>query len=81
MTIYDILQYYGNTVLVYMLSTISLELCTLFQKLVQKLVIKRTSNMLVYYIIPLNYWLAGHSENLKSNYVIFKKDLVFNKTI
>ena len=81
MTIYDILQYYGNTVLVYMLSTISLELCTLFQKLVQKLVIKRTSNMLVYYIIPLNYWLAGHSENLKSNNVIFKKDLVFNKTI
>ena len=45
MTIYDILQYYSNTVLVYMLSTISLELCTLFQKLVQKLVIKRTSNM------------------------------------
>ena len=35
--------------------TISLELCTLFQEMVQKVVKKGTSNMKVYYIIPLNY--------------------------
>ena len=35
--------------------TISFELCTLFQKLVQKVIKKRTSGVNVYYIIPLNY--------------------------
>ena len=52
--------------------SISFELCTLFQKLVQKVVNKRTSNMTVYYKIPLDYQLTGHLE--KSNYIIFKKD-------
>ena len=45
--------------------TISFELSTLFQKLVQKVVEKETSNKKVYYIIPLNYRLAGHPENFK----------------
>ena len=45
--------------------TISFELCTLFQKLVQKVVGKRTPNMIVIYIIPLNYQLTGHPENFK----------------
>ena len=30
-------------------------------------------NMKVYYIIPLNYRLARHSENSKPNFTIFKK--------
>ena len=50
---------------------ISFDLCTLSQKLVQKVVKKRVSNMIVYYKIPLNYRLTGIS---KSNYIIFKKD-------
>ena len=45
--------------------TISFELCTLFQKLVLKVVKKRTSNMKLYDIIPLNYRLNGHPEIFK----------------
>ena len=45
--------------------TISFKLCTLFLKLVLKVVKKRTSNIKVYYVIPLNYRLTGHPENFK----------------
>ena len=44
--------------------SISLEICTLFQKLVQEVVNKRTSNMTVY-LIQLDYQLTGHPENFK----------------
>ena len=54
-----------------MWSTISFELCTLFQKLVQKVVKKRTTNMKVYCIIPLNYLLTGHSQNFKMKLYYF----------
>ena len=40
--------------------TISFESSTLFQKLVYKAVKEKNVNMKVYYIIPLNYQLAGH---------------------
>ena len=38
-----------------------------FPKLVQKVVTKRTFNMKVHHIVPLNYWLTGHLENFKIN--------------
>ena len=44
--------------------SISFEICTLFQKLVQEVVNKRTSNMTVY-LIQLDYQLTGHPENFK----------------
>ena len=44
---------------------LSFELCTLFQKLVQKAAKNKTSNMKVYHIIPKNYRLTGHPENFK----------------
>ena len=53
---------------------ISFELRTLFQKLVQK-----TSNMKVYYVIPLNYQLTGHAENLKIKHYIIKSYIIFKK--
>ena len=40
--------------------TTSFELSALFQKVVQKASQKGTSNMKVYYIIPLKYRLTGH---------------------
>ena len=58
-----------------MWSTISFELCTLFQKLLQKVVTKRTSDMKVYYTIPLNYWLTRHPENFKSKLCYFQERL------
>ena len=61
--------------LVNMWSTISLELCTLFQKLMQKVVTKRTSNMKVYYIIPPNYWLTGHPGHFKIKQCYFQEKL------
>ena len=54
---------------------ISFELCALFQKQVQKHVKKRTSNMKVYYIIPLNYQLTGHPEILKIKLYYFQERL------
>ena len=57
--------------------TISFELCTLFQKLVQKVVKKRTSNMKVYYIIPLNNQSTGHPENFKIKLHYFQERLSF----
>ena len=47
------------------------ELYTLFQKLEQKIVKKRTLNMKVYYIILLSYQFTEDLENTKSNNVIF----------
>ena len=44
--------------------SISFEICTLFQKLAQEVVNKRTSNMTVY-LIQLDYQLTGHPENFK----------------
>ena len=44
--------------------SISFEICTLFQKLVQEVVNKRTSNMTVY-LIQLDYQLTEHPENFK----------------
>ena len=41
-----------------------MEIISLFQKLVQK-VVKRTSKLKVKYIIPLNYRLNEHPENFK----------------
>ena len=55
--------------------TISFELCTLLQKLVQKVVNQKTSNMTVYYIIPLNYQLTGHPENFKIKLYYFQERL------
>ena len=46
--------------------TISFELCTLFQKLVQRVVKKETSSMKVHYMIPLNYRMTGLK--IKLNY-------------
>ena len=46
-----------------------------FQKLVQKVAKTRTSNMNVYYIIPLNYRLTGHSENFKIKLYYFQERL------
>ena len=54
---------------------VSFELCTLFQKLLQKVVKKRTSNMKVYYIIPPNYQLTGHPENFKVKLYYFQERL------
>ena len=57
--------------------TISFELCTLFPKLVQKVVKKGTSNMKVYYIILVN----NIQRISKSNYIIFKeKNIVLDIT-
>ena len=53
----------------------SIKLCTLFQKLVQKVVAKVTSNMKVYYITPLTYRLTGHAENLKIKLYYFHERL------
>ena len=70
-----------NTLLVYMWSYLckqrskQTKLCTLFQKLVLKVVKKETSNMEVYYIIPLNYQLAGHPENFKVKIYYFQEGL------
>ena len=50
--------------------TISFALCTLFQKLVQKVAKKRTWN-----IIPLNDWLTGHPENFKIKLYYFQERL------
>ena len=55
--------------------TSSFELCTLFQKLVQKAVKKRTLDMKLYYIIPLNYQLTGHPENFKIKLYYFQERL------
>ena len=55
--------------------TISFELCTLFQKLVQKVVNKEPpSNMRVYYIILLNYQLTN-PENFKIKLYYFQERL------
>ena len=51
------------------------ELCTILPKLVQKVVKKRTSNMKVYYIIPLSYQLTGHLENFKIKLCYFEEKL------
>ena len=61
--------------------TISFKLCTLFQKLVQKVVKKGTSNMKVYYIIPLNYRLTGHPENFKIKLYYFQETLTLRYNI
>ena len=53
--------------------TASFELWTLFQKLMQNVVKERTSNIKVYYIIPLNYRLTGHPENFKIKLYYFKE--------
>ena len=45
---------------------------TLPIKLVQKVVTKRTSNMKVSYVIPLNYWLTGQPENFKIKLCYFQ---------
>ena len=58
-----------------MWSTVSIELCTLFKKLVQKVAKKRTSNMKVYCTIPLNYQLTGHPENFKIKLYYFQERL------
>ena len=42
----------------------SLELCTLFQKLLQK-VVKKSLNVKVYYVTQLNNDLTGHPEKFK----------------
>ena len=54
--------------------TIYFELCTLFQKMVPKVVQKRTWNMKVYYINPLNYQLTGHPENFKIKLYHFQEN-------
>ena len=46
-----------------------------FQKLVQKVVKKRTTNIKVYYIIPLNDRLPGHPENFKIKLYYFLERL------
>ena len=63
-----------------MWSTISFELCSLFKKLVQKVVKKRTLNMKVYCIIPLNYRLTGDPENFKIKLYYFQERQVFDIT-
>ena len=50
--------------------TISFELLTLFQKLVQKAVKKRTTNIKVYHIIPLNDRLLDIQRKI-DNYLFF----------
>ena len=55
------------------------ELCTLFQKLVQKIVEKGTSNTKVYYKIPLNYCLTEHPENFKAKLYYFQKRCITRK--
>ena len=60
--------------------TVSFELCTLFQKLVQK-VVKKTLNIKVYYIIPLKYRLTGHPENFKMKLYYFQERLSFRYNI
>ena len=52
--------------------TVSFKLCILFQKLVQK-VVKRTSKMKVYYIIPWNYWFTGHPDYFKIKLYYFQE--------
>ena len=52
--------------------TISFELCTYFQNLVQKVVKIRTANMKVYYIILLNNQLTGHPQNSKTKLYHFQ---------
>ena len=42
-----------------------MEVISLFQKLVQKFVKKRTLSMKLYYIIPRSYQLNGHPENFE----------------
>ena len=51
------------------------EFCTLFQKLVQKVVKKWSLNMKVYYTIPLNNRLTGHPENFKIKLYYFQERL------
>ena len=46
----------------------------------RKLLKQSSSNLKVCYIIPLNYRFTGHPEISKSNYIVFKKDQVFNIT-
>ena len=49
---------------------------TLFSKILgQKVVKKGTSNMTVYYIIPLNYRLTGNPENFKIKLYYFQERL------
>ena len=43
----------------------------LFQKLVQKVVKKGTTNMKVYHVIPLKYWLSGNPDNFKTTLYYF----------
>ena len=55
--------------------TISFELCTLFQKLAQKVVEKGSLNMKVYYIISLNDRLTEHPDNFKIKLYYFQERL------
>ena len=57
--------------------TISFELSTLFQKLVQKVVKKGISSMKVYYIIQLKYRLTGHPEIFKIKLYYLQERLDF----
>ena len=69
---------YSSSNIVYFVdvsSTISFELCTLFQKLAQRLIKKRNSTMTVCYIIPLNYRLTEHPENFKIKLCCFQERL------
>ena len=50
------------------------ELCSILTFL-QKVVKKRTSNVKVYYIIPLNYFFTGHPENFKIKLYCFQERL------
>ena len=52
-----------------------MKVVSLFQKLVQKVIKKRTSNMKLYYIIPLNYCLTGHPEDFKIKLYHFQERL------
>ena len=52
-----------------------MEVISLFQKLVQKFVKKRTLSMKVYYIIPRSYQLNGHPETFEIKLYRFEKRL------
>ena len=51
------------------------ELRTFGQKLVQKIIKKGTSNMKVYYVIPLNYRFTRRPENFKMKLYYFQERL------
>ena len=51
------------------------KLCTLFQKLVQRVVEKGSLNMKIYYIIPVSNRLTEHAENFKIKLYYFQERL------